>query len=189
MAVPHCKIVLIGNSGVGKTSLVNSWMFGTHGGSVNSTIGANHQRKRVVLEGESLDLFIWDTAGQEQYQSLAPLYVRSAAVAIITISFSDPATLISVDAWADMVSNASDNPPPIVLAANKYDLINISDFNTQKVESMYLKRFPIIFCSALTGEGVDNLFELAARTGLDFLKNGDKISQKVLKEVNSQSCC
>ncbi|EAY10951.1 Ras-related protein, putative [Trichomonas vaginalis G3] len=73
-----CKIVLLGNSGVGKTSIINKWINGTFDYDAKPTIGADHQTKTVTIRDNTVNAFIFDTAGGEQFQSLTPAYIRNS---------------------------------------------------------------------------------------------------------------
>lgn len=166
------KIVLLGNSGVGKTSLVNRWITGAHNKSITPTVGANHQKKTVNIDGQPVDLFIWDTAGQEQFQALTPLYTRSASCAIITASIIDRDSFNSLDMWKELLVNSCENVPPMVLVVNKSDLANEDSVSNEEIEEKYIGAFDgIFFSSAFTGEGVDEAFMQAGKQGLNFSKS------------------
>eukprot|EP01090_Pellita_catalonica_P013080 TRINITY_DN3021_c0_g2_i1.p1 TRINITY_DN3021_c0_g2~~TRINITY_DN3021_c0_g2_i1.p1 ORF type:complete len:105 (-),score=12.15 TRINITY_DN3021_c0_g2_i1:28-342(-) len=77
------KIVLLGDSGVGKTCLVNQFVQETFEKSIPSTVGASFMTKRIFAEGYRLNLQIWDTAGQERFKSLTSMYYRKASVALL----------------------------------------------------------------------------------------------------------
>ena len=83
-AIP-CKVVLIGESGVGKTSIISRYMSNTFSSTLGSTPGANFTTKTVFLEEEnkSIKYEIWDTAGKEKYRSLAKVFYKNAAVCIL----------------------------------------------------------------------------------------------------------
>jgi small GTP-binding protein len=168
---PSVKAVLLGDSGVGKTSLTTRWITGLHHESPAITIGANHQRKRVVIDQEQVDIFLWDTAGQEQFQALAPLYVRNAAVAILTTAVNDRASFTNLDYWFNVLTTSTDAVPPVVLAVNKVDTLLDPGPAEDEIQATYLSQFAgVFFVSAITNEGVDNLFSFAAQAGYDFVK-------------------
>ena len=81
--VREVKVVLLGDSGVGKSSLVLRFVTNSFKPYSESTIGASFTTKLITLEEKSIKYQIWDTAGQEKYHSLAPMYYRGAAAAII----------------------------------------------------------------------------------------------------------
>jgi small GTP-binding protein len=192
MTGPSCKVVLLGDSGVGKTSLVNRWMTGTYQRVTNPTIGANHQRKRVIVDNAEVDLLIWDTAGQEQFQPLAPLYARSASVAILTASIADRRSFENLSQWTEILSSPSGELPPIVLAVNKIDLRESAKITNDEVESEYGGQFAgLFFVSALTAEGIENLFQFAAQAGYRFAVANKAGSENALdgKDTGGFGCC
>jgi small GTP-binding protein len=185
------KLVLIGDSGVGKTSLVTRWITGLGTFDFGSTIGANHQRRLLTIGGNEVDLQIWDTAGQEQFHALTPLYARSSAVAILVTSIADPATFESIDDWLDILYSAAPEGPPIILAVNKIDLEGESTSPRDEIFGLCSSRAKaLFFVSALTDEGVDDLFMCAAESGLRFcLGQQTREAPVPLLEPASASCC
>ena len=83
-AIP-CKVVLIGESGVGKTSIISRYMTDSFSSTLGSTPGANFTTKTVFLknENQSIKFEIWDTAGQERYRALAKVFYKNAAVCVL----------------------------------------------------------------------------------------------------------
>ena len=80
-----CKVVLIGESGVGKTSIISRYISNTFKSQLMSTPGANFVTKNVIMEDEkqSIKFEIWDTAGQERYRSLAKVFYKNASVCVL----------------------------------------------------------------------------------------------------------
>jgi small GTP-binding protein len=80
-----CKVVLIGESGVGKTSIISRYTNNTFKSQLMSTPGANFVTKNIILEDEnqSIKFEIWDTAGQERYRALAKVFYKNAAVCVL----------------------------------------------------------------------------------------------------------
>jgi small GTP-binding protein len=149
----------------------------------NPTVGANHQRKRVVVDENEVDLFIWDTAGQEQFQSLTPLYARSACVAIMTASIVDQDSFENLTQWIEILSSATEEVPPVVLAINKCDLRENARLTDEKIETTYASKFAgHFFVSALSGEGIDNLFMFAAQVGYRFAMANRNSADNVLND-------
>jgi small GTP-binding protein len=188
---PNCKIVLLGNSGVGKTSIVMRWASGTYQVDVHSTVGANHQRKTISLGDSDLDIYVWDTAGQEQFQALTPLYARSAAAAIIVASTDDIASFTAIEDWIELIDSSCENRPPIVLAVNKTDLTH-SVLAQEEIDTQYQPKFSSIFyVSAKTGEFIDGLFLSAGQLGYEFMKAS--AGRRSNTDLNSRSgagdCC
>lgn len=163
---PSFKVVMLGDSGVGKTSLVNNWITSTFQPYSRSTVSANHQVKNVSLDGKDMDVVVWDTAGQEQFQALTPLYARSASAAILVISVDDEYSFNSIQNWKELLSNSCDEVPPTFLAINKIDLSR--DSNQELIEEVKTDFEGIYYVSAKTGEAVDTLFLAAAQSGYRF---------------------
>jgi small GTP-binding protein len=185
------KAVLLGDSGVGKTSLITRWCHRSYQTDTNLTIGAAHQRKRIVLDAEEIDLFIWDTGGQEQFQSLTPLYARASVVAILVASIAEPQSLQNLDRWISLLGYANSELPPVVLAVNKIDLREFASLTVEQIQQEYSNKFSgLFFVSAATNEEVDNLFMFAAQAGYQFLlANRPQTPQSALNEHTTNNNC
>jgi Rab family protein len=156
------KLVLLGDSGVGKTSIVSQYIIGTVPDSVNPTIGAAFVTKNVTVDGKAYELLIWNTAGQEVYRGLAPMDYRSAAIAIIVFDVTSKTSSGSVDYWIRELRTNVEEGITILVCGNKIDLedkrnvegIQASAWATEK-GALYAET------SAVTGGGVDKMFQLA----------------------------
>lgn len=166
----HFKAVLLGDSGVGKTSLVSRWVRGSYDRSTLPTVGANHQRKCVIIDNTEVEVFLWDTAGQEQFQALTPLYSRMSAVAILVASVDKPGSFANIDRWVDQLNSSMSERPPVVMAVNKMDLYEEGGAITRDhITKEFGERFAgLFFVSAETNEGVDDMFMCAAEAGYRF---------------------
>ncbi|KAH0785751.1 ras-related protein Rab-5C [Histomonas meleagridis] len=153
------KVILLGDMSVGKTSILRRWIaddFSTQ----EPTIGVQHTSKTVNVNGKEVKLSIWDTAGQERYESLAPVYIRGASLAMIIVDASSPKSFTSITKWVKIVSE----DPTIILylVVNKIDLVE-SDSWVQKQIDAFGDKFKANFCvSAKTGENVNLLFDTCA---------------------------
>ncbi|EAY19495.1 small GTP-binding protein, putative [Trichomonas vaginalis G3] len=188
------KIVVLGNSGAGKTSLVNRWITGSHNKSITPTVGANHQKKTIEIEKKNVDLFIWDTAGQEQFQALTPLYTRSAACAIICASITDNDSFESLDLWKELVNNSCETPPPTILAVNKIDLASEKTLSNEAIEDKFSNQFDgLFFTSSITGEGVEEMFVQAGKLGMNYTNQVTDNDAKGLQDLSTSNkksrCC
>jgi small GTP-binding protein len=162
------KLVILGNQEVGKTCLVSRWATGLFDSKVWATVGANHIHKSVAIDGETISLSLWDTAGGERYHALTPLYARGSSVAIIVVDVSNPTTFESVGVWMELLQSACPAAPPALLAINKVDLV--ADRSTlDNVVSKFDGQFSeIFFVSAKSGESIEQLFERAAQRAAAF---------------------
>jgi small GTP-binding protein len=188
---PACKVVMLGNSGVGKTSIVMRWSSGNYHSDIPSTIGANHQRKTLLLGDSEVDLYVWDTAGQEQFQALTPLYARSASAAIIVVAADDLNSFNAIANWIDLVQTSCERFPPLILAVNKIDLPK-PVLTDEEVHSKFAQKFQSTFyVSAKTGESIDTLFLSVGEAAYRFSVSGGTQSGHVpeARDDADKGCC
>jgi small GTP-binding protein len=189
--VPHRKIVVVGNSGCGKTALITRWVSGTFTAAMKPTIGSNHERKRVILpDASQIDLCVWDTAGQEQFQSLVPLYARSSALAVVVAAIDDPDSFAALPNWAAAIATSCVAPPPMILAVNKIDLSDRAPRDIDRIQAEHAPKFAaLFFVSALTGESVDDLFEACAFHASKFVPEPTALQLRHARDQPKPSGC
>ena len=111
-AIP-CKVVLIGESGVGKTSIISRYISNSFSTSLTSTPGANFTTKTVFIQdkNQSIKFEIWDTAGQEKYRALTKVFYKNSAVCILVYDITRKASFDEVkNYWVDEIkTNGSPN--------------------------------------------------------------------------------
>lgn len=156
------KLVLLGDSGVGKTSIVTQYVSGTAPDNVNPTIGAAFVTKDVNIDGQQLELLIWDTAGQEVYRGLAPMYYRSALIAIIVFDVTKAESFDSVSYWIKELKTNVEENIVILVCGNKIDLEEKRVIEFQSANSMANENGALYAeTSASTGSGVERMFQIA----------------------------
>jgi small GTP-binding protein len=187
------KIVLLGNSGVGKTSIVYRWISTDLSLPPDPTIGVNHQRKTATIEGRDVDVYLWDTAGQEQYHALTPLYAHSASCGLIVAAINDSQSFQAIPKWVDVLQQSSDRPPPLVLLVNIMDLVAGAVMTITDIEVTYKKSFQsIFFVSAVTAEGIEAAYNEAVLDAFRFQTDPKHPSSRVLADVDitrKPECC
>ena len=165
------KVIIIGDSGVGKTSLVESQVTGDFDVSVPPTVAVATVKTSIQLKDETVDIKIWDTAGQEQYSSLIPMFSRDSMVCIIVCDISKPDTIAHIDKWVSILDETEGARPAIVIAVNKIDLENQVEKTRDDIfQELAPKYTNIIFVSALTGENVQELFIVVAKEAAEALR-------------------
>ena len=116
------KVVLLGDTGVGKSSLVLRFVTNNFKPYSESTIGASFMSKVIMVHGKPIKFQIWDTAGQEKYHSLAPMYYRGAAAAIIVYDITRANTFNTLKTWVEELKSKGPKDIIIAIAGNKADL-------------------------------------------------------------------
>jgi len=186
------KIVILGDSGVGKTSLMNRYSTGKFTGQYKATIGADFLSKENVIATDSfgqrhlVTLQIWDTAGQERFQSLGVGFYRGADAALLVYDITDPHSLDNLDHWRkeflDQVGGGlqglgdSSTVFPFVVLGNKMDKVQDRLVPREQAEEwcrsaasatiMGSQPLPHFETSAKTAESVDDAFQEVARRAL-----------------------
>eukprot|EP00929_Paragymnodinium_shiwhaense_P056362 TRINITY_DN28211_c0_g1_i1.p1 TRINITY_DN28211_c0_g1~~TRINITY_DN28211_c0_g1_i1.p1 ORF type:complete len:200 (-),score=55.54 TRINITY_DN28211_c0_g1_i1:132-731(-) len=158
----HFKLVLLGDASVGKSCLVVRFAKGEFYENQEPTIGAAFMTQTVSLGIEVVKFEIWDTAGQERYKSLAPMYYRDAAAAVIVYDITSKESFDAAKSW---VAELQSTNTLIALAGNKSDL-DSSRVVERETAQAYANDMGILFMetSARSGQNVNDLFhEIAAK--------------------------
>eukprot|EP01038_Epipyxis_sp_PR26KG_P008570 gene8570-11580_t len=116
------KVVLLGDTGVGKSSLVLRFVTNNFKPYSESTIGASFMSKMITVASKQIKFQIWDTAGQEKYHSLAPMYYRGAAAAIIVYDITRANTFKTLKNWVEELKSKGPKDIALAIAGNKADL-------------------------------------------------------------------
>ena len=123
LCVPsEAKIVMVGDTLVGKTSILMQYAKHTFSQAANETVGSYFVTEIVKTEKSEICFHIWDTAGQERYRGLIPMYSRGASAAILVIDVSSPTSLESIEPWYKSLQDNIKEGCLVYLAANKIDL-------------------------------------------------------------------
>ena len=189
------KIVFLGDSGVGKTTIVSKFVAGTLPEMSQPTVGAAFSTKDYTLNGKEYRLLIWDTAGQELYRGLAPMYYRNALIAIIAFDLSSEKTFQSVSYWINELHENSEEDVSIIICGNKCDLENKMD--NGEIEN-FAQENNCLYCktSAVTGSGIERMFQLAIDT-LEKKRAKQNIENKAAETIDitkqapkkKEGCC
>jgi small GTP-binding protein len=167
------KVCLLGDYAVGKTSLVQRFVYDRFSDKYLSTIGVKVSRKVVMVPHEStqsvikVSLLIWDLAGSEEFHSLQASYLRGTSGAIVVCDLTRPATLDSIPRYADSLRQIVDSAH-IVLAGNKLDLSEQRSIPEDTVAQAASRlNAPYYLTSAKEGSQVETLFRRLAKAFVD----------------------
>jgi small GTP-binding protein len=160
---PKCKVVFLGSSGVGKTSIVCRFIRNEFDKDYSPTVGIDFFTKPLQVLGQTVNLQIWDTAGQERFASLIPSYIRESSIAVITYDVSVPASFEEAKEWHTKAQEERGRDVRCIFVGNKTDLerrVNAEDVTTfaqqhgiQEIETC-----------AKTGQNVQRLFKMISES-------------------------
>jgi small GTP-binding protein len=186
-----CRVVTIGDTLVGKTSIVSQLIEHTFREDEQSTVGTNFREFTLRIEGTQVELQIWDTAGQEKFRSLTPIYFRNtqAAVAVFAMDSQDSFKNLKeqIESFLAIAPDAI-----VYIAGNKTDVDRQAIDRNEAFAFAQAKGFPIHFTSAKTGDGIERMFADLCR---DLFNKRERLisrSQMPLpraEQTNRSKCC
>ena len=197
------KIVLIGDSFVGKTNIMSKYLKNEFHEDSKATVGVEFGAKKFDIEGKSVKAQIWDTAGQERYKSITTTYYRGAKGALIVYDITRKETFDSVDRWISELVNSGDKNMTMLLIGNKCDLDNQRQVTKEQGEEK-AKAFKVAFLetSASSGENLDVAFEMIMKEvyskckneldedeGMEDMQMGQEIDLTKMNTVEKKKCC
>ena len=156
------KVVLVGETGVGKTNLITRYIYNTFDQNQVSTVSATYAKKTIKRnDGNEIILQIWDTAGQESYRGLTQLFYRNAAGIIIVYDITRKNTFEEIkNYWLKQVKENASKEAKIAIVGNKNDLFTKGEVDEEECRA-FAEKIGAMFqlTSALNSNGVDKLFE------------------------------
>jgi small GTP-binding protein len=163
------KLILIGNSGVGKSSILQRYMNKTFEESYKCTIGVDFLMKSLEVKGKTVKLQLWDTAGQEKYKSMVSSYYRGANVALVVFDITSRSSFESLPLWIENYYKNGPEQKNIILIGNKKDMADQRQVTQEEAEEFSETNNMIYFeTSAKEGDNIDYVFNFAAEKLLEF---------------------
>ncbi len=161
------KICMLGSFAVGKTSLVQRFVNSIFSEKYHTTIGVKIDQKRLELDGEQVNLMLWDIHGEDEFQKVKPAYVMGASGYFIVLDGTRRNTIKKGLALQQMVQQTIGNVPYLILV-NKSDLRNQWEIQEEDLDVLRRSGAGVLLTSAKTGETVEEAFMDLAR---QMLKN------------------
>ena len=155
------KVILIGDSSVGKTNIMSKYLKNQFNENSKATVGVEFGSKLFKLNGHNIKAQIWDTAGQEKYKAITGAYYKGSKGAFVVYDITRKETFESVDKWINDLKSSGDPKLIIIIIGNKCDLEEKREILKEQGEEK-AKSFGCAFLetSALSGDNIDKGFEM-----------------------------
>ena len=155
------KVVLVGDSGVGKTNIMSKYLKNEFREDSKATVGVEFGAKQFTVEGHSIKAQIWDTAGQERYKAITSAYYKGAKGAFICYDITRKNTFDSVNKWVSDLTATADKKITIILIGNKSDLEDqrqvTKEMGEEKAKDLQLA---FLETSAKSGDNLEKGFQM-----------------------------
>jgi Ras-related protein Rab-8A len=153
------KYLVVGDSGVGKTSLLVRYCEDTFQSDYLSTIGVDFKIKRIEVDGSQVTLNIWDTAGQERFRNITKSFYKGAHGIILTYSITDHNSFAHIESWIEQIREVGNSDTNMILVGSKADLEDDRKV-TKKQGQQLADKYDLDFVetSAKDGENISKVF-------------------------------
>ena len=191
------KVILLGNTEVGKTCIINRYDRDYFSETMLSTFGSSFITKKINVNEKNIRLDVWDTAGQEQYRSLGKLYVKNAKIIILVYDITCEKSFKELDYWYDFIKNELDKDITLGLVGNKSDLFEKEEVSKDegKKQANEWGAFFTLLSAKEDKPGIDKYFFEITKRYLDNKSSEELEKQNTIKieEKNeaekSGDCC
>jgi small GTP-binding protein len=203
MSHPHpvydyqVKVLLLGNSGVGKSALLARFADNSFSANHITTIGIDFKTKIISLDGKKVKIQCWDTAGQERFKTITTAYYRGAHVIFLVYDVTDGKSFTDVNTWITAINQHAPRDVVTVLIGNKTDLINEKVISTQQGKFLADEyKMEFYETSAKSSETINQIFEhvastvvktLSVRPTIGIVSNGVQVTEPII--LPKKSCC
>ena len=185
------KLIFVGEGGVGKTCLISQYMENKFTEEHAMTVGRDKSLKEIEINGKTINLEIWDTPGQEKFNSASKMFMKNTKIALIVYSIIDKNSFKKLDKWIDMVNETNKNENVTIgIVANKSDLFEKQEVSKEEGEQ-YAKDKNLLFfeTSAKDYASINNVFIEICKAYLEKNANSSSSQQnnKDDKQNNNKS--
>ncbi|XP_018526521.1 EF-hand calcium-binding domain-containing protein 4B isoform X2 [Lates calcarifer] len=185
------KVVLVGNSSVGKTSLLRSFCEGRFHPSTTATVGIDYSVKTLTLDNMQVAMQLWDTAGQERYRSITKQFFRKADGVVVMYDVTVEESFKAVQPWLTNVQDAAGEGIPVLLLGNKMDMDGGREVSFKEAEQLAYENKVMFFeVSAYTGKNVTESLTHLARV---LMEQEDRVRDTTVilsaQPIKKKACC
>jgi len=171
-----CQLLIIGDSTVGKTSILSRFTNGIFNSNYLATVGLDSFTKDEIIDDKTVRIKIWDTAGQERYKSLTKGFFRNAEGVMLVYDVTNSETYENLKFWLQSIKNNTSpdmGEIPIILIGNKIDCED-REVKVEEAENFWKEQgYPYFETSAKTGENIDNTIKYLVKKVIN-IKEGKK---------------
>ena len=201
--IPKYKLIFLGDQSVGKSCILNRFMNDSFKEDYQATIGLDFQSKNVQIDNQDIHLLLYDTAGQEKFRSLIPMYTRDANIVLLVYDIACKDSFMHLSDWLNDLTNINKNEVIFALVGNKIDLAEKREVTLEEGQKFAAEQdFIFQEVSAKTGDGFSDLFykSLFEKIRTKFRPGGQQpapevkdiklnIEQEAKKNESKKRCC
>jgi len=183
--IPQIKLILLGDSGVGKSSIIKRYMEDSFEDNITSTLGSSFLEKTVNVKGKKVKIEVWDTAGQEEFRSVTKIFVKNSKIIILVYNVTDKNSFDGLNYWYDFIQKELGQNVILGLAGNKTDLIFEDGFDeeiTSEEGKEFAKKINANFAlvsAKESGKEINSLFTQCIESYLDSRKNNEDTNYNI----------
>ena len=183
--IPQIKLILLGDSGVGKSSIIKRYMEDSFEDNITSTLGSSFLEKIVNVKGKKVKIEVWDTAGQEEFRSVTKIFVKNSKIIILVYNVTDKNSFDGLNYWYDFIQKELGQNVILGLAGNKTDLIFEDGFDeeiTSEEGKEFAKKINANFAlvsAKESGKEINSLFTQCIESYLDSRKNNEDTNYNI----------
>jgi Ras-related protein Rab-1A len=172
------KIIIIGDSGIGKSAILFRFADDIYNDNYISTIGVDFKIKTIFINGKMIKLQIWDTAGQERFRTITTSYYRGSHMIFLCYDITDRESFTNLDMWLSEIKNLASGNVRVIVCGTKLDLAHKRQVSKQEGQTFAdTHRFDYYETSAKQNKNIEELFE----------KSSEKMLSNFLSILNNNS--
>ena len=185
--IPKFKLIFLGDQGTGKSSILNRFIDDKFSEDYQVTIGLDFQSKNIKIDEQDVHLLLYDTAGQEKFRSLIPMYTRDANIILLVYDISRKDSFVHIPQWVKDLTNVKFDEVIFALIGNKIDLQEKRQVSIEEGKK-YAEENNFLFAevSAKTGDGIPELFYSKIFEGIrNKFRPGGQTIQPEIKDIGN----